>query len=89
MNIPPFKIALALGAFCLTVLLAYLLWDRDPCARFEHMAKRAARLEASFPRPYRLSDHLVGIFHRREPMSYYEEKAAKMRKALLASGHLV
>ena len=89
MNIPPFKSALALGAFCLTVLLAYLLWDRDPCARFEHMAKRAARLEASFPRPYRLSDHLVGIFHRREPMSYYEEKAAKMRKALLASGHLV
>jgi hypothetical protein len=78
-----------LGAFCLLVVAAYLLWDRDPCARLERMAKRAARLEAVYPRPYRWSDRLVGILHRTEPMRYYEEAAAKEQKALLASGHLV
>jgi hypothetical protein len=89
MKIPRFKIAIALGAFCLMVGPAYLLWDRDPCARLERMAKSAARLEAVYPRPYRLSDHIVGILHRSEPMRYYEEAVAKEQKALLASGHLV
>ena len=89
MKIPRFKIALALGALCFSVVLACLLRGRDPCARFEHMAKRAARLEATLPRPYRLSDHIVGILHHREPMSYYEEQVAKMQESLLASGHLV
>jgi hypothetical protein len=89
MKIPRFKIALALGAFCLVVVPAFLLWDRDPCARLERMAKRAARLGAGYPHPYRWSDHLVGILHRSEPMRYYEEAVAKEQKALLASGHLV
>jgi hypothetical protein len=89
MKVPRFKIALGLGAFCLMVVPAFLLWDRDPCARLERLAKRAARLEAVHPRPYRLSDHLVGILHRSEPMRYYEQAVAKEQRALLASGHLV
>jgi len=82
------RIALALG-LGLSAVLALSLWHRDPCAAFERMAKRAARLEAAYPRPYRLSDHVVGILHHREPMSYYEEQAARMQGALLASGDLV
>jgi len=89
MKIPRFKIALALGALRLSVVLACLLWGRDPCERCEHTAKRAARLEATYPHPYRLSDQIVGILHHREPMSYHEEQAAKMQESLLASGHLV
>jgi hypothetical protein len=89
MKVPRFKIALGLGIFCLMVVPALLLWDRDPCARLERMAKGAARLQAGYPRSYRWSDHLVGVLHRSEPLRYYEQAVAQEQKALLASGHLV
>lgn len=89
MKIPRFKIVLALCASCLAVVLVFLVWDRDPFARLERMAECAARLEAAYPRPYRLPDYLVGLLHRVEPMRYYEDEVAKAQKALLASGDLV
>jgi len=89
MKIRRFNILLALGAFCLMVLAAYLLWDRDPSARWEHLVISVDRLYARNPPAYRLTDHLVGILHNRNPLSYYEQGVDKEQKALLASGHLV
>lgn len=91
MKTPSRRIAILLAGFCLAAIaFAVSLFRGDPYDRLERMARNAARLESKFPRPYRLSDHiLVGVLRRREPMRYYEEEAQKAQKALLASGHLI
>src|SRR5436853_5576526 len=84
MKIRRFNILLALGAFCLMVVTVYLLWDRDPSARWERLVISVDRLHARNPPAYRLTDHLVGILHNKNPLSYYEQGVEKEQKALLA-----
>src|SRR5437588_4027906 len=85
MKISRLQIALALAAFCLMVVPAYLMWNRDPCAHLKHMARSAGRLSAS-SQVYRWSDHIVGVLHG-EPFRYYCEEITKEEQRLLASGY--
>jgi hypothetical protein len=89
MKIPRFRIVLTLGAICLMVASVCLLWVRDPCARLKYLARSAGRLGLSYPRHYRLSDHVVRILHQKEPFDYYCTELHKEEERLLATGDLV
>ena len=88
MKIPRFKIALALAAFCLMVVPAYLMWNRDPCAHLKHMARSAGRLSAS-SQVYRWPDYVVRVLHGQEAFMYYSVEITKEEQRLLASGYFV
>ena len=89
MNIRRWITGLSFGAFCVAVVLTCVVRSRgDPCARLTRLDVKILRLSAR-PRPYRLSDHIVGLLHRSDPLTYYEREFATEKKALLASGRLV
>jgi hypothetical protein len=89
MKIPRLKIVLALSAICVIVASVCLLRDRDPCARLKYLSRNAGRLGLVYPRPYRLSDHIVRIWRHREPFEYYCTELHKEEVRLLATSDLV
>ena len=90
MKIPRLITALSLGVICFSLGLSYLVRSRgDPCCRLIRLTEKVAHLQSARPRPYRLSDHIVGFLHRSNPLVYYEREAGKEMKTLLASGQLV
>jgi hypothetical protein len=90
MKPPRLMTVLSLGVICLAIGLAYAFWSHgDPCARLISLTAKVDRLQSSRPRPYRLSDHVVGVLHHSNPLLYYERQAENEKKALVASGQLV
>jgi hypothetical protein len=88
-KLPRFRVVLAFGAICLMVASVCLLRDRDSCARLKYLSRNAGRLGLVYPRPYRLSDHIVRIRRHKEPFDYYCTELHKEEVRLLAKGDLV
>lgn len=80
---------LLLGVVLLAIGVSWVLWRRDPCAHVFRTARHIERLESLRPRPYTLSDHVVGLLHQSNPLVYYKGELAKEIRALTASGRLV
>ena len=87
MNAPRSKIAICLSVLVFSIGAVALMFLQNPYRRLEHMGKSALRLSSGGP--VRISDHIIGILHRRDPRFYFIEEADKEQKVLLASGHLV
>jgi hypothetical protein len=88
MNIPRLITGLSLGLICFAVGLTYMRRNRDACVRLIRLTEKVDRLSVR-PRPYHVSDHIVGVLHQSDPFMYYEKEAEKEKKVLLASGQLV
>ena len=84
---------LIIGFSVAVILLAIGVswWDgrRDPCAHLFRTARHIERLESRRPRPYRLSDHIVGLLHQSNPLLYYKGQLSKEIRTLTASGRLM
>jgi hypothetical protein len=90
MKLAPRITILCFCGVCLAVGLSYIDWRRnDPCEHCFQLTVRVARLQSSRPRDYSFTDHVVGLLHRSDPLTYYERKANSEKKALLTSGKLV
>jgi hypothetical protein len=88
MKVPRFKIALALAALCLMFASAYLICNRDPCARVKRMARNAGRLSAS-SQVYRWQDYVVHALQGQNAFMYYSDEIHKEEQRLLAAGYFV
>ena len=89
MNIRRWITGLSFAALCVAVVLTCVVRSYgNPCARLTRLEGKILRLSAR-PRPYRLSDRIVGLMHRSDPLLYYEREFAREKKGLLASGRLV
>ncbi len=80
---------ISLGVVLLAIGVSCWLWRGDPCAHLFRTARHIERLESRRPRPYGLSDHIVGFLHQSNPLLYYKGELAKEIRTLTASGRLV
>lgn len=61
----------------------------NPYARLEALGEKVVRLSSTFPRPYRIDDHLVRFLKRTDALDYYLRELEREEQRLLASGRLV